>query len=647
MRRKVLLVFILLCVMYMSNLHGIREMRARQIDAPKVKELFLSNPEDGGLVIYSTIPNLRFDSNMNSIVKLDEMPIDGKYKLYLKTMRNQIIIIKSVGYAECHIHIANLQPQEGRYYALEDTSEDEGIGNSVPVIFNVKPTDAIIRVGEKAFKSGEVQSLAPGRHQVKISKEGFQAIQDVIEVSETNIMFNYELKEIEIVLVTINSTPDGADIYIDNVNKGKTERALFLYPGSYNLRVQKDSYLAVDEAIEVKEKGTNSFTYRLNKNSGNLNLTLNPTNAKVFLNNEPVSSSSRIELSPGFYKIEVKADNYESFTETIEIKLGETISRSINLTPKYGDLMLLANPNSASIEISQNNQIIKTITGSQIVKMQEGNYEIAAKASGYKPYNGKFTIKDQQKTELNIELQKEPDIPTHMVQVKGGTFQMGSNEWDFAKPIHQVTLSSFYISKYEVTQKEWQAVMGTNPAKFKGENRPIEKVSWYDAVKYCNKLSEKEKLTPVYTINGNNVTCNWSANGYRLPTEAEWEYAAKGGNKSKGYAYSGSNNIADVAWYDKNSGKQTHEVGKKRANELGLYDMTGNVWEWCWDWHDNSYYSKSPKDDPKGASSATNRILRGSAWDFYEELCRVAIRFSYAPDYSSSLLGFRVVRRKP
>ena len=232
-----------------------------------------------------------------------------------------------------------------------------------------------------------------------------------------------------------------------------------------------------------------------------------------------------------------------------------------------------------------------------------------------------------------------------MVFVKGGTFQMGSNDGeDGEKPVHTVTVDDFYIGKYEVTQKEWKEVMGNNPSYFKGDNSPVEEVSWYDAVEFCNKLSKKEGLTPCYSGSGKNTKCDFSANGYRLPTEAEWEYAALGGNKSRGYKYSGSNTIGEVAWYGNNSGSKTHPVGKKQPNELGIYDMSGNVWEWCWDWHDKNYYSKSPKYNPKGPGSCKYRVLRGGSWDNYDIGCRSSNRISNNPGSSYYNYGFRFLR---
>ncbi|HPE21019.1 MAG TPA: SUMF1/EgtB/PvdO family nonheme iron enzyme, partial [Candidatus Mcinerneyibacteriales bacterium] len=231
-----------------------------------------------------------------------------------------------------------------------------------------------------------------------------------------------------------------------------------------------------------------------------------------------------------------------------------------------------------------------------------------------------------------------------MVKITGGTFRMGSNENSDEKPIHSVTVDSFWMGKFEVTQKEWQSVMGTNPSNFKGEDLPVENVSWYDTVKFCNKLSEQDGYDPVYTINGTQVTCDFTKNGYRLPTEAEWEYVARGGNQSRGYTYAGSNSAGTVAWYWDNSGKKTHPVGTKQPNELGLYDMSGNVWEWCWDRYDGNYYAQSPSKNPKGKSEGSYRVLRGGSWRFEEEYLQTTKRNYGDSSNTNNHRGFRLVR---
>ncbi len=226
----------------------------------------------------------------------------------------------------------------------------------------------------------------------------------------------------------------------------------------------------------------------------------------------------------------------------------------------------------------------------------------------------------------------------NMIKVDGGTFMMGatssrsrnslsnydSDASSDESPVHSVRLSDFSIGKYEVTQEEWEAVMGNNPSKFKGANKPVERVSWNDCQEFIKKLNLLTGLQ------------------FRLPTEAEWEYAARGGNKYRGYKYSGSNTIGDVAWYWYNSSETTHQVGTKRPNELGLYDMSGNVMEWCSDWYSDSYYSSSPTTNPTGPTTGSYRVYRGGSWRNDAQGCRVSFRYYSSPDYRNYDIGFRL-----
>lgn len=217
-----------------------------------------------------------------------------------------------------------------------------------------------------------------------------------------------------------------------------------------------------------------------------------------------------------------------------------------------------------------------------------------------------------------------------MVYVEGGSFVMGatseqgSDAYSNEKPAHRVTVSSYYMGQTEVTQALWQAVMGTNPSKFKGTTNPVENVSWNDCQTFIRKLNSLTGKT------------------FRLPTEAEWEFAARGGKKSKAYKYSGGNNPGNVAWYDDNSGDKTHPVATKQANELGIYDMSGNVREWCQDWCSDNY-SSSAQTDPIGPNSGSPREYRGGSWFSDARECRVSDRGCITPDYRGSDVGLRLV----
>ena len=254
-------------------------------------------------------------------------------------------------------------------------------------------------------------------------------------------------------------------------------------------------------------------------------------------------------------------------------------------------------------------------------------------------------------------VQADKTVKGNLVLIPAGPFSLGNTgsyegEYDEKPPVTIIISKPFYISKYEITQQQYKAVMGNNPSEFKGDNLPVEQVSWYDALNFCNRLSQSEGLTPCYTINGTKVTCDFEANGYRLPTEAEWEYAAKAGTKTDFYSgkltYSGNSpidpNLDKIAWYSANSSNATHPVGQKAPNAFALYDMSGNVWEWCWDRY-AEYPSKETKDY-QGPEIGTYRVYRGGGWRNLAWYCRSTNRDRNYLDDKNNSLGFRVVLAK-
>ncbi len=240
-----------------------------------------------------------------------------------------------------------------------------------------------------------------------------------------------------------------------------------------------------------------------------------------------------------------------------------------------------------------------------------------------------------------------PVADTALVPIPAGKFLMGDKD-EVDAPPHEVAVSAFLMDKNLVTQEQFQKLMGANPSRWKGAQNPIEQLRWSDAVKFCNKRSEAEGLKPCYDLA--TLKCDFSADGYRLPTEAEWEYACRAGATTPYFFGATPAKLGDFAWFDKNSGGHPRPVGQKQPNPWGLFDMAGNVWQWCNDFYEVEYYSKSPKQDPPGPAEGKNKVLRGGAWRFSADNCRSGYRYNENPGsadvcFGYDIYGFRCVRR--
>ena len=319
-----------------------------------------------------------------------------------------------------------------------------------------------------------------------------------------------------------------------------------------------------------------------------------PTNATLLVDNRMVKGTNGVAqttLPVGQHSFVVACDGYESEEGTVKLKASAPSNIQITLSKE-------------AVAIQQN------IVSQPAVAQQPMEQTPVTNVD-------------------NISIPVMDGISIDMVRVEAGTFTMGATPkikeplYD-EQPTHRVTLTNdYYIGKYEVTQALWQTVMGNRPSNFKGYNLPVEQVSWDDCQEFISKL--------------NRITGKM----FRLPTEAEWEYAARGGKKSRGYQYSGSNNLSDVAWYNENSGYETYAVGTKQPNELGIYDMIGNVCEWCQDWY--GAYSSSSQVNPTGANSGSRRVYRGGSWRYPAPYCRSSVRAAGEPNSRDDFLGLRLV----
>ena len=357
----------------------------------------------------------------------------------------------------------------------------------------------------------------------------------------------------------------------------------------------------------------------------------------------------------------VKFRDYENSTQTIDLKSGENYT-TIELS--YSDLA------SVSPKIYYRTKGQSSFSSSAMTSTTDGAFQgdipgdivttagIEFKIEG--TYSGETVTTPIFSTPVASPPSSGGETTTYkditFVSIPSDTFRMGDVEnygqYSNEKPVHSVTLSSFEMSIYEVTQGQYQSVMGTNPAKNYGvgDNYPVYYVSWYDAVKFCNKLSDAAGLERCY--NESTWACDFGKSGFRLPTEAEWEYACRAGTETNFYTGNAissdgytSTDLDRAGWYYGNSGSKTHPAGEKEKNAFGLFDMHGNVWEWCNDWYGESYYTSSTSADPVGPTSGSRRVLRGGSWYNNARYCRSAYRSWNYPSYSYNYLGFRVVRR--
>ena len=447
----------------------------------------------------------------------------------------------------------------------------------------VTPQNAVVTIDgnqQTVSTDGAYSAMLPyGNHTYKVEAGGYISKSGTFTISSSDMTpLNVSLVS-AMATVSVTCPTPAVSLYVDKKSVGTIPWTGSLKEGMHLIEARKEGYRSHQRTINLAQQQRLDVAFNeLAAIQGNLSVNYKPFGADVYIDGKKVGQSPRVinGILVGSHKVEIKKDGYGTDSKTVNILEGQTATLSGVLTTHT----------SSSVSSGSSS------TGNTIT----------------------IPVKD--------------GISIDMVRVEAGTFKMGAtpemkNPWKDEKPAHQVTLTNdYYMGKYEVTQALWQAVMGNNPSDFKGDNLPVESVSWDDCQEFISKLNRITGKT------------------FRLPTEAEWEYAARGGNKSRGYQYSGSNNLSDVAWYSDNSGKKTHAVGTKQPNELGIYDMTGNVWEWCQDWYGK--YSSSSQINPTGANGGSCRVCRGGGWFISARSCRSSCRYYYSPDSRIRFLGLRL-----
>lgn len=499
--------------------------------------------------------------------------------------------------------------------------------------------------------------------------------------------------------VTVTSTPSGALVFLDEKQVGQTPLTLDrIASGSHSLRLQAPQYAVERRNVSVADGQTANVAVTLAARFAEITVQA-PQGAVVTVDGDRKGSGTLSwRQSEGLCDIVVSMAGHRDARRQLEVVAGR--AQTVQLTPQpiYGSASVDSDLMDAEIWIDGKQY---GVTPNVVERLLVGSHTLVLKKSGYADLQQQFSVEEGKEASLSVKLPagrsvqftsekpgmqiivdgkklgttpltavvgighhsvsamrggdiidvRDLDITSAgapltmafrdfnhtftvngvqftMVEVGGGTFTMGatseqgSDAWDEETPAHQVTLSDYYIGQTEVTQALWEAVMGSNPSDHRGDNLPVEQVSWDDCQVFIQELNQ---LT---------------GKQFRLPTEAEWEYAARGGRKSRGYKYAGGNNIDSVAWCDGNSGNETHPVATKQANELGIYDMSGNVLEWCSDWCGD--YTSSSQSDPQGPSSGLYRVIRGGCYYNFARNCRVSYRISNTLDYRSGYLGLRL-----
>ncbi|MBN1164515.1 MAG: SUMF1/EgtB/PvdO family nonheme iron enzyme [Candidatus Krumholzibacteriota bacterium] len=466
----------------------------------------------------------------------------------------------------------------------------------------------------------------------------------------------WRIGDIHKAVVRFESNPPGAVVLVDGrIICVETPCSKELGEGPVRVSMQKERYLPREETVEIRKSGSDiKLSWTLDPDFGWLTVRTKPSGLSVEIDGKEYGDSpiNDLELSPGGHRVKVTDRSYYSAWKDIMIERGARREVQLELKPREGGLLISAVDkvgDAVAAEVRVDGKLFGTTPcGGELIV---GDHQIDVRSTRGS-WQGVVAIEERVVDTLRVKLDGSlssgalSSIGIKMVPINPGTFQMGSSDREKGRgkdeSQHKVWISKAYlISTTEVTQAQWIMVMGENPSHFKGDDQPVERVTWFEAIDFCNRLSEREGLDPVYKVHEQYVSWDRGKRGYRLPTEAEWEYACRAGTKTRIYTGDNKHDLLRAGWYKENSDKKTHPVGQLDPNDWDLYDMHGNVWEWCWDWYDS--YPIGNTVDPAGPGSGNFRVLRGGSWRDDSRYCRSASRNWLRPVNRLSYNGLRLV----
>ena len=532
---------------------------------------------------------------------------EGSILRQTKHNASEYWLVMAKGYYRLKVVVPGFQPLDVNFrdYGITGIEQQRTyvLSISVPQLAQTGPVDDGMRYlkmkvepkGSTVFVDGKQREvvdgelsvyLPMGRHAYSVSAPGYATQEGTVDLADNTPTQQVRLVSTRATL-RVECPTAGAEVLVGGQRRGTVPWSGSLDAANYKVEVRLDGYRPQQQSVTLSEKESRTLTFTaLQQMVGLLNVNYRPLDAEVLLDGRSIGTSPHIfrDIPVGSHRVEIRKAGYQSSTQSVTINENKQTDLSGSLT---------ANTAQSAVGSSASGSFANTGLSGQSRET--------------------FTVNG---------------VSFTMIRVDGGTFMMGatkaqdSDAENDESPVHEVTLSTYMMGETEVTQALWQVVMGSNPSRFNGDQNPVEQVSWNDCQEFLKKLN---------TLTGKT---------FRLPTEAEWEYAARGGSKSRKTKYSGGSDIGSVAWYIGNSGSMTHPVKGKAPNELGIYDMSGNVWEWCSDWYGK--YSSSAQTNPKGASSGSNRVSRGGSWYNDAGYCRSTYRSNYAPGSGNINLGLRL-----